>query len=630
MILVKLTDKDSNEYYISDAGIIADNKFWKPKLSELSSIQMRPDHEYGGMVRIQGYGSLSFMPDTVPWPPPIKLEIEVKYIDEQENIFSLFNATGYIKNVGQDQITYNLYNPEYEVDLLDKEYSEYGSGFSASYTVSSGVINSVTIIDGGTGYTSGIIEIVSDGWGSGFRGEFTSTDGVVDSITIIDGGSGYPTGAPVKALEETGRVYPLAIGTISMELPMELGEDYEYTYYKAGITGTNPTEEIGDYQVYDDGRQKDKYDGSNTKGTIIDCTYRSVSDMVIIDGGTNYSTGSIELSPVPGAHGSGFSAYYTSTLGIIDNIIITNAGSGYETQSVTITITDDNESWSGTPAQLSYSVYADYNHPNTFRSIIYNNASRFNKPYGDIRFSGTNENIKTLKELFEWAVSRFSLLTGITYTLDHSVSRNPSPSVNFYVNKQYQLLDFLSDVSAYCSHCFYIDEDECKFHLVDMFQDNGETDLSFGLNNEVTLFFDAEYTYPDPIKYLEIKWDYFEPGFDQHDYPIFVQKDFMYSLDFGNQFGVEENIHCFNRVNEDVEPGEEVFEAVSNIGKLLKEPDVEIEIPFDLDVVVPGKRYNFMDSKTYFKSSVSVRIHTIEYSPLDLTTKVIGKFIPAE
>lgn len=628
MILVKLTDSDSNIYYISDAGIVAEDKFWKPKLSELSSIQMRPDHEYGGMTRIQGYGSLSLMPDALPWPLPIKLVVEVKYIDEQKNISNLFNATAYIKSIGQEDITYNLYNPEYEVELLDKEYSEKGSGFTASYTVSSGVINSISILTGGTGYNNGIIEIVSNGWGSGFRGEFTTTSGVVTSITIIDGGAGYPTGHVVKAVEETGRVYPLAIGTISMELPLPLGEEYEYIYYKAGITGIDPTEEIGDYQVYDDGRIKDRFDGSNTRGTVIDCRYRSVESMSIISGGTNYSTGSITIEPVPGALGSGFSAYYTSTGGVIDNIVITSAGSQYEIQSSSIVITDDNESWSGTSAELSYSVYADYNHPDSFRSVIYNNASRDNKPYGDIRFSGTNTDIQTLKELFEFAVDKFSLITDTTYSLDHSVARDPSPNVNFYVDKQYQLLDFLSDVSAYCSHCFYIDEETNTFHLVDMFQDNGETDLSFGLNNEVTLFFDASYTYPDPIKYLEINWEYFEPDFDDDDYPIFVQKDFTYSLDFGNQFGVEENINCFNRINEDSNPDTEVLDAVDNIGKLLKVPDVEIEIPFDLDIVVPGKRYNFMDTKTYFKSTVSARVHTIEYNPLDLTTKVIGKFIP--
>ena len=61
-----------------------------------------------------------------------------------------------------------------------------------------GAVQSVQVIDGGSGYKSGPISIAPGTAGSGLSGNCTVDDmGSVISITLVDGGNGYPDGAEI-------------------------------------------------------------------------------------------------------------------------------------------------------------------------------------------------------------------------------------------------------------------------------------------------------------------------------------------------------------------------------------------------------------------------------------------------
>jgi hypothetical protein len=70
-----------------------------------------------------------------------------------------------------------------------------GSGATATVTVETGSISSVTVTSGGTGYSNSIATVTGGG-GSGAKLSVTIEEGEVSSIQVIDGGEGYVDGDP--------------------------------------------------------------------------------------------------------------------------------------------------------------------------------------------------------------------------------------------------------------------------------------------------------------------------------------------------------------------------------------------------------------------------------------------------
>lgn len=84
---------------------------------------------------------------------------------------------------------------------------KFGTGATFAATFAPGAegpteIAGITVLTGGTGYTTGQeLEIVGEG-GTGARATIVATAGVVTGATIIDGGDGYPlTGTVIRAAE---------------------------------------------------------------------------------------------------------------------------------------------------------------------------------------------------------------------------------------------------------------------------------------------------------------------------------------------------------------------------------------------------------------------------------------------
>jgi len=74
-----------------------------------------------------------------------------------------------------------------------------GQGFAGTFTVSTGAIATVTITNGGSGYSAGNSAIVIDGDTGGSAAVLTPTivNGVITALAITTAGSGYTAGALV-------------------------------------------------------------------------------------------------------------------------------------------------------------------------------------------------------------------------------------------------------------------------------------------------------------------------------------------------------------------------------------------------------------------------------------------------
>lgn len=102
--------------------------------------------------------------------------------------------------------------------LLEPEIlSGNGTGAALTPVVTDGVVTSVTIVVGGTGYMDGQ-KLAFVGAGTGAVAEISVTDGVITGVTVTTGGTGY-TAAPTATVSGFGfdfkkkDVFYLIIGT---------------------------------------------------------------------------------------------------------------------------------------------------------------------------------------------------------------------------------------------------------------------------------------------------------------------------------------------------------------------------------------------------------------------------------
>jgi hypothetical protein len=77
-----------------------------------------------------------------------------------------------------------------------------GTGAALTPVITDGVVTSVTIVTGGTGYMDGQ-NLAFVGAGTGAIAEIAVTDGVITGITVTEGGTGYTT-APIATVSDFG------------------------------------------------------------------------------------------------------------------------------------------------------------------------------------------------------------------------------------------------------------------------------------------------------------------------------------------------------------------------------------------------------------------------------------------
>jgi len=253
-----------------------------------------------------------------------------------------------------------------------------------------------------------------------------------------------------------------------------------------------------------------------------------------------------------------------------------------------------------------------------FESVLSYDGITYNPPLTEFRISGTNDNITTLIELFEWAIIRINVALSTSYILDTTYARSPSPSVNCYLTEQENIFDTLSKIAAWCTHLFYIDENNSEIVLVDMFVSNGSLHLSDDDGN-VLRYLKNEYIYPRPLKSVKCNWVEFSSGINNDGYPQFIQKNKSQTVITENLSGTEESVEPYTYDVDDI------ISSLISIGKLLQNPRVTVEISLLEGDINPGIRLYWTDSRLKQKSTVSMRVSTIQYLPMKPEYKITAE-----
>jgi hypothetical protein len=90
------------------------------------------------------------------------------------------------------------------IDLQDNDTLPYATSATATATVTAGVVTTITIVNGSTGYGVAPIVTITGGGGTGATATAVITGGVVTAVNIINGGTGYTTAPTVTITLNTG------------------------------------------------------------------------------------------------------------------------------------------------------------------------------------------------------------------------------------------------------------------------------------------------------------------------------------------------------------------------------------------------------------------------------------------
>jgi hypothetical protein len=129
------------------------------------------------------------------------------------------------------------------------------TGYGVPTLDNNGKITSIKIINGGTGYTSGSINIVED-LNTSATGSITVNGGVIQSITITNGGTGYSGFIPINCI------------------------DIRLNFIKPG-TSTNPPTYTTKWKDLDFADEDVKYQKSKLKNTFIRLSYYNAQNPTV-------------------------------------------------------------------------------------------------------------------------------------------------------------------------------------------------------------------------------------------------------------------------------------------------------------------------------------------------------------
>jgi hypothetical protein len=220
------------------------------------------------------------------------------------------------------------------IDPLMVFTSPTGSGTVAVPSAVDGVIVSITVEEGGTGYLDVPTADVSGSTGQGFSGIVIMG---VDYATVAFGGTGYEVGDILTYTDGTGtavfQVAKVTGGVVEVVNTTSAGEFRTTTFLNVS-TGTTGT-------------------GNSCRLNLV---YKVVSVLVDV-GGEGYITGAPRVVISGGGRGGGAKATAVVNKGSITSVILTNSGSGY-TSVPEVTFVGGGGSGAKAYAQLTQSTGA--------------------------------------------------------------------------------------------------------------------------------------------------------------------------------------------------------------------------------------------------------------------------------
>lgn len=199
--------------------------------------------------------------------------------------------------------------------------STLGTGAVLSLDISGGIIQSATVVSGGTQYAVGDVVNVVHPTGSGADLVVSQTGspiGEVVEVTVNNGGIGYD---PIEARVEIN--HPEGVNFVGTVQVNGSGEVIGVTITNGGV-GYNallPTIEVDDVSGH----------GAEFK-TTVDETTGELLTVEVFNGGAGYTNAAAAIVNPPTQYaGSGGELYINVAAGVIDTLIITKGGSKYRT-----------------------------------------------------------------------------------------------------------------------------------------------------------------------------------------------------------------------------------------------------------------------------------------------------------
>lgn len=236
---------------------------------------------------------------------------------------------------------------------------------------------SITINDGGSGYTSLPTVTAYGGSGTGIVVTPVLANGSVVHLTVNNPGSGYLPGEIVQFAfsgggSDTGAILEavLTVGTISGISLLNGGSGFTPGTYALTFTGGGGTGAAGTYTVDGTGSVVSldlTNGGSGYTGTPIitftsgggtgatassTLSSDSVASVTVVNGGSNYTTQ--PTITFTGGGGTGASGIVNLTDGVIVSVLITNGGSGYTSDPAVVLQTGTNNAAAATGSLMPF------------------------------------------------------------------------------------------------------------------------------------------------------------------------------------------------------------------------------------------------------------------------------------
>ncbi len=203
-------------------------------------------------------------------------------------------------------------------------------------------------------------------------------------------------------------------------------------------------------------------------------------------------------------------------------------------------------------------------------------------PVGEITISGTGEDT-SLSDILDWGRDRLGI-----GNFDNSNARAVSPDVSYWADSQMKTIEFLSRLSAFFTHYFYVKSAEDELVLGDMFLANG--------NSTYTPFeyVNAKYKGSTPLQSIKCEWEtreavemFLDDGVTTAKYVKATSHEKI--VDGNHEQGAELSLEPFHSDATKIEA------AMNNIALIYDRPMASVTIPITSDLPLPRQKVNFTD-----------------------------------
>jgi hypothetical protein len=233
------------------------------------------------------------------------------------------------------------------------------------------------------------------------------------------------------------------------------------------------------------------------------------------------------------------------------------------------------------------------------------------QPVGEVTICGTGD-LQTVEDICAWACGA-SLFNCSIATNN---ARSPSPTVSIWASTQEFLINFLSNVTAFYTHLFYIAGSTLT--LVDMLTDNTLATLSDGHDFQTPRFH-----LEAPAAEIKCEWTTNEAYTGNTD-AVTVTK---YIKRNPNDITVQSNYSYGNKIvlTPYHDTAGDIEDALDDILTVMHRHRTTVVIPMSTTLPVPGQKYTLTTEQLTQALTMWFRVRNIAYDFANLVVEIEGE-----